>query len=269
MNRSARPKIMAIINATPDSFSDGGRFLDPSVAIEHGLRCLEQGADILDIGGESTRPQAEPVSAEEEIRRVIPIIEGLASRNTLISIDTTKPRVAEAALRAGAGFINDVSGGRDPDMLALAAKHEVPICLMHMRGTPETMQQSPRYTDVVKEVYEYLATRAEAALDAGIARDSIVVDPGIGFGKTADHNLRLLAELETFTRLGYQVLVGTSRKSFIGKTLGDLPVDDRLEGSLATVALAIWAGVSIVRVHDVRETRRVVDIVHAVREAGR
>lgn len=263
------PKVMAVINATPDSFSDGGRFLEPSAAIEHGLRCIEQGADILDIGGESTRPDADPVSTAEEIARVIPIIEGLAGSGAVISIDTMKPGVAEAAIQAGASFLNDVGGGSDPEMLTLAAKHRVSICLMHMRGTPKTMQDDPRYEDVVREVREYLATRAEAALDAGVDRGSIVIDPGIGFGKTVDHNLRLLAELEDLTSLGYRVLVGTSRKSFIGKVLGDLPVEDRLEGSLATAALAVSSGASIVRVHDVQETRRVVDMVYAVRGAGR
>jgi dihydropteroate synthase len=270
VNRSfGPPKVMAVINATPDSFSDGGRFLEPTAAIEHGLRCVEHGADILDIGGESTRPDADPVSTADEIARVAPVIEGLVGAGAVISIDTMKPAVAEAAILAGARFINDVSGGSDPEMLTLAANHGVPICLMHMRGTPKTMQDDPRYDDVVGEVRAYLATQAEAALDAGIDRDSIVIDPGIGFGKTVEHNLRLLADLEDLTTLGYRVLVGTSRKSFIGKVLGGLPVEDRLEGSLATAALAVMGGASIVRVHDVRETRRVVDMVYAVRGAGR
>jgi dihydropteroate synthase len=260
---------MGILNVTPDSFSDGGRFFDPEIAVKHAIALVEDGADILDIGGESTRPGADPVGVDEEIRRVVPVIE--AARGMLdvpISIDTAKAEVADAALDAGAVIVNDVSAGRfDPKMLELVARSGGAVILMHMLGEPRTMQKDPSYRDVVKDVRDFLAARAEAAIAAGVARDKIVVDPGFGFGKTREHNLRMLKELRAFTELGFPVLAGTSRKSFIGTTL-DLPVEERLEGTAATVALAVVNGAAIVRVHDPGPMRRVASMVEAVLEAG-
>jgi dihydropteroate synthase len=266
---SQRVHIMGIVNVTPDSFSDGGRFLDPDAAIEHGLRLADEGADIIDVGGESTRPGAVPVDAEAEADRVVRVVDALASKSGIpVSIDTTKASVARAALDAGAQVLNDVAAGRfDPEMLPLAAERKTPVVIMHMRGDPRTMQKTPVYDDVVGEIAGYLEDRAEAAVAAGIPRDRIVVDPGFGFGKTRDHNLVLLRRLREFRCLGFPILAGTSRKSFIGASLGDLPVDERLEGTAATVALSVANGASIVRVHDVREMARVVRMVEAVQDA--
>jgi dihydropteroate synthase len=264
-----RVHIMGIVNVTPDSFSDGGRYLDADAAVEHALRLADEGADVLDVGGESTRPGADPVSPEKEMERVLPVVEVLASKAVVaVSIDTSKAAVARAALEAGAQIVNDVAAGRfDPDVLSVAAERGAPVVLMHMRGEPRTMQQNPSYTDVVGEVAAFLDERAEAAITAGVPRDKIIIDPGFGFGKTREHNLTLLARLREFRCLGFPVLAGTSRKSFIGATLGDLPVDERLEGTAATVALAVANGASIVRVHDVREMRRVASMVEAVKAA--
>lgn len=258
---------MGILNITPDSFSDGGMFFDVEDALKQGIALAEDGADIIDIGGESTRPGAEPVDAREEISRVVPVIEALRGRiETPISIDTTKAAVAEAALDAGADIVNDVSAGRfDPQMLGLVAARGVPVVLMHMLGEPRTMQEAPTYEDATGEVSAFLVSRASAAQEAGVARNRIVVDPGFGFGKTREHNLMLLRNLRRFTDFGYPVLAGTSRKSFIGSTL-DLPVGERLEGTAATVALAVAGGVAIVRVHDVGPMRRVASMVEAVLE---
>jgi len=266
---SQRVHVMGIVNVTPDSFSDGGRFLDPDAAIEHGLRLADEGADLLDVGGESTRPGAEPVGAEAETDRVLRVVEALASKSGIpVSIDTTKAPVALAALDAGAQILNDVAAGRfDRDMFPLAAERRTPVVLMHMRGEPRTMQQTPVYGDVVGEIARYLEDRAEAAVAAGIARDKIIVDPGFGFGKTREHNLLLLRRMREFRCLGFPILAGTSRKSFVGAVLGDLPVDERLEGTAATVALSVANGASIVRVHDVREMARVVRMVEAVQAA--
>ena len=258
---------MGILNVTPDSFSDGGRFFDTEDALKQGISMAEDGADIIDIGGESTRPGAEPVGAAQEISRVVPVISALRERlDTAISIDTTKAEVAAAALDAGADVVNDVSAGRfDPQMLPLVSQRRVPVVLMHMLGEPRTMQQDPRYEDVTKEVKAFLEERAHAAQAAGVARDKIVIDPGFGFGKTREHNLELLRNLRRFTDLGYPVLAGTSRKTFIGATL-DLPVAERLEGTAATVALAVAGGAAIVRVHDAGPMRRVASMVEAVLE---
>jgi len=266
---SQRVHVMGIVNVTPDSFSDGGRFLDPEAAVEHGLRLAEEGADILDVGGESTRPGAAPVPAEEEVERVIPVVQTLAAKSGLpVSIDTSKASVAERALDAGAQIVNDVAAGRfDPAILEVVAERRAPIVLMHMRGEPRTMQKEPRYSDVVGEIVAFLAERADAAGAAGIGGDKIVVDPGFGFGKTREHNLVLLKRLREFRCLGFPIIAGTSRKSFVGATLGDLPVEERLEGTAATVALAVVNGTSIVRVHDVREMARVVMMVEAVQAA--
>jgi len=265
---SERTHVMGILNVTPDSFSDGGRFFDADDALKQGIALAEDGADIIDIGGESTRPGAEPVDAGEEISRVVPVIEALRERiETPISIDSTKAEVAAAALDAGADIVNDVSAGRfDTEMVGFVAARAVPVVLMHMLGEPRTMQEVPAYDDVVEDVAAFLASRAAAALDVGVARNKIIVDPGFGFGKTREHNLELLRNLRRFTELGYPVLAGTSRKSFIGTTL-DLPVGERLEGTAATVALAVAAGASIVRVHDVGPMRRVASMVEAVLRA--
>jgi dihydropteroate synthase len=263
---SQRVHVMGIVNVTPDSFSDGGRFFDRDAAVEHGLRLAEDGADILDVGGESTRPGAEPVNEHNESERVLPVVEALAQKSGVpVSIDTSKSSVAARALDAGAQIVNDVSAGRfDPEILGAVASRRAPLVLMHMLGEPRTMQRSPVYEDVVGEIISFLAERAEAAIAAGVARDKLVVDPGFGFGKAREHNLVLLKRLREFRALGAPVLAGTSRKTFIGATLGDLSVEDRLEGTAATVALAVTNGAAIVRVHDVREMARVVRMVEAV-----
>ena len=264
---SERTHVMGILNVTPDSFSDGGRFFDVEDALKQGIALAEDGSDIIDIGGESTRPGAHPVAADDEISRVVPVISALRERLDIpISIDTTKSAVAGAALDAGADIVNDVSAGRfDAEMLPLVASRAAPIVLMHMLGEPRTMQLDPTYEDVTREVATFLQTRAGSALAAGVVRDKIIVDPGFGFGKTRAHNLELLRNLRRFAALGYPVLAGTSRKSFIGATL-DLPVGERLEGTAATVALAVAGGAAIVRVHDAGPMRRVASMVEAVLE---
>ncbi|HAF70698.1 MAG: Dihydropteroate synthase [Acetothermia bacterium 64_32] len=261
-----RVLIMGILNVTPDSFSDGGRFLSPDAAVERALVMEGEGADIIDIGGESSRPGAEPVSVEEELGRVLPVLERLRGRLRIpISIDTTKAEVAEAALRAGASIVNDISALRfDPAMAPLVAEFGAGLVLMHMLGTPKTMQQSPHYDDVVREVRGFLAERAQYAQSQGIPREAIAVDPGIGFGKTVEHNLELLRRLPELVELGFPVLVGPSRKSFIGAIL-DLPVEERLEGTLAACAVAVVRGADILRVHDVRQVRRAADLAWHLR----
>lgn len=250
----SRPLVMGILNCTPDSFSDGGIFLARDAALAHARAMADEGADIIDVGGESTRPGAQPVSGAEEIERVVPVIERLAREIEVpISIDTSKPEVMRAACAAGASFINDVQALRAPGALAAAADLNVPVCLMHMQGEPRTMQQQPRYADVVAEVSAFLRERAAAALAAGVPRERIVVDPGFGFGKTAEHNLQLLRGLHAIADLGYPVLAGLSRKSMIGHLLG-LPVERRLHASVALALLAVQNGASIVRVHDVGPT---------------
>lgn len=253
---------MGIVNVTPDSFSDGGRWLDADAAIAHGERLRAAGADILDVGGESTRPGAAAVDAAEERRRVVPVVEALAAAGARVSVDTMKADVAAAALDAGATFVNDVAALRDPGMLPLVAERGCDVCLVHMRGEPRTMQEDPRYADVVDEVRAFLAERAQAALDAGVARDRIVVDPGIGFGKTVDHNLELLDRLDELAALGFPVLIGTSRKSFLGRIAGR-DADDRLAGTIATNVLALARGASIFRVHDVAPVRDALTVAAA------
>ncbi|MGK2938326.1 MAG: dihydropteroate synthase [Solirubrobacteraceae bacterium] len=245
---------MGIVNVTPDSFSDGGRWLDPSAAVAHGLQLASEGTAILDVGGESTRPGAAAVSAEEERRRVVPVVEGLTAAGARVSVDTMKAAVAEAALDAGATFVNDVAALRGPDMAALVADRGCDVCLVHMRGEPRTMQNDPQYDDVVDDVRAFLTARVEVALAAGVARERIVLDPGIGFGKTVDHNLELLDRLDELVALGFPILVGTSRKSFLGKIVGR-DADDRLPGTIATNVLALARGASIFRVHDVAPVR--------------
>ncbi|HWH05754.1 MAG TPA: dihydropteroate synthase [Gaiellaceae bacterium] len=263
-----RCRVMGILNVTPDSFSDGGRYFERDDAVARGLEMLEAGARIVDVGGESTRPGAEPVSQDEERSRVVPVIAGIRERrnDAVLSIDTMKADVAAAALEAGATFVNDVSAGRDPRMFKVVAEHGASICLMHMRGEPRTMQENPTYGDVVEEVRDELLRRAEAAVRAGVDPARIVIDPGIGFGKTREHNLRLLRRIDAFVQTGLPVLVGASRKSFIGLTL-DVPVDERLEGSLGVAAWCAIAGVWAVRVHDVRETARMLEMMTAVAES--
>jgi dihydropteroate synthase len=260
-----RTLVMGIVNVTPDSFSDGGRFLDPGAAVDHAMRMVDDGADILDVGGESTRPGSDPVPAVEEIDRVLPVIDGLVTKvSTPISIDTRKPAVAAAALDAGAVIVNDVSAAGAPGMLDVVRDRGAGLVLMHMLGEPKTMQRAPRYDDVVAEVGDYLRLRIDAAVAAGVDADRLVVDPGIGFGKDLDHNLTLMRHLDALLELGRPVLVGPSRKRFIGTLLGGLPADQRLEGTAAAVAWLVARGASIVRVHDVREIVRVVRVVDAI-----
>ena len=261
-----RTVVMAVLNVTPDSFYDGGRHFDTVRAIADGLALAQAGADVIDVGGESSRPGAEPVSEAAELARVIPVIEGLRRVcGVPISIDSCKAPVARAALDAGADIVNDISAlGFDPAMAALVANEKVPVVLMHMRGTPRTMQADPQYHDVVREVRDFLAERLYDAMDAGIDADSVILDPGIGFGKTIEHNIQLLRGLPVLTALGQPLLVGVSRKAFIGKILG-LTADQRLEGSLAAAVAAVLGGANIVRVHDVAETCRAVRVADALR----
>jgi dihydropteroate synthase len=256
--------ILGILNVTPDSFSDGGRFLDPARAVAHGLALIAEGADALDVGGESTRPGAQGVDGQEELRRVLPVIEGLRAGTDLpLSIDTRKPGVARAALAAGASVVNDIGALRDPAMRAAVRDAGAEAILMHMQGNPGTMQGDPRYGDVVKEVGEFLLARASGAEADGIPRDRLILDPGIGFGKRLEHNLAILKRLPELVALGYPVLVGPSRKSFLGEILG-LPVEERLEGTAAAVACAVMGGAAMVRVHDVKEMLRVVRVAEAL-----
>ncbi len=257
--------VMGVLNITPDSFSDGGRFFDKDRAIEHSLKMAADGAAIIDIGAESTRPGAELVSADEQITRAIPVIEAIAKKTSVpISIDTYNAEVAEAALEAGAAMINDITALSDEQMGRLAAKRKVPLILMHMQGTPRTMQIEPKYGDVVNEVLDFLLARAKKAQQFGIEKDRIFVDPGIGFGKTTEHNLLLLKSIDRFVNGGYRVLVGPSRKAFIGKITGRENPAERIFGTAATVALCVAAGVSIVRVHDVAEMVDVVRVTNTV-----
>lgn len=260
--------VMGILNVTPDSFSDGGEFFDTDKAVARGLEMVRQGAAILDIGPESTRPGAAPVSVDEQIRRAVPVIRRLREHSAIpISIDTRDPEVAEAAMDAGASMLNDITALNDEAMAQLALRRKVPVILMHMQGTPETMQQAPRYADVVAEVLEFLMERAKFAESLGVPKEWIIVDPGIGFGKTTEHNLCLLKRLELFAGLGYRLLVGPSRKRFIGQLTGRDNPADRIAGTAAVVALAAMKGASIVRVHDVADMVDVVRMVSAVQSA--
>jgi dihydropteroate synthase len=264
---TSRTHVMGILNVTPDSFSDGGRFFKPEQAVRHGMEMAEQGADFIDVGGESTRPGSEPLPVDEELRRVLPVIERLAkSVEVPISIDTYKSEVATRALNAGAVLVNDISGLHfDPRVADVAAAAKASLVLMHIKGTPRTMQLHPEYDDLVGEISTYLEEGVRIARGKGI--DQIIVDPGIGFGKTLEHNLELLRRLEEFQHLGCPVLVGPSRKSFIGKLLGGLPAEERLEGTIAAVTLAVAHGANIVRVHDVQAMKRVVTVADAIARA--
>lgn len=261
-----RPLAMGILNVTPDSFSDGGTYAAPDQAVAAARAMADSGAALIDIGGESTRPGAHRISPKEQIGRVLPVIQRLAGRvNAVLSIDTTRAEVARAALDAGALLINDISGGtEDPAMLPLAAQRQAPIVLMHMQGQPATMQADPHYGDVVREVKQYLADRLEAAARAGIRPENVLLDPGIGFGKTADHNLTLLRELRQLTQLGRPLLLGTSRKGFIGRITGETDAAQRLFGTAATVAWCVANGAAIVRVHDVAAMVKVVRMIAAI-----
>ncbi|OGW59847.1 MAG: dihydropteroate synthase [Nitrospirae bacterium RIFCSPHIGHO2_02_FULL_42_12] len=258
--------LMGVINITPDSFSDGGLFFDPEKAFEHGLRLEAEGADILDIGGESTRPGAVPLPVEEEIRRVIPVIQSLSTRVKVpISIDTYKAEVARLAIEAGASIVNDISALRfDPEMVNIVKKYKIPVVLMHMLGRPSNMQVNPVYKDVVKEVYEFLRERIDYAVRNGIFKEKIIIDPGIGFGKRLNDNILLIRHLEVFKELSCPVLIGPSRKSFIGEIL-NLPVKERFHGTAAVAAIAIMKGVNIIRVHDVKEMKQLAKMADSIR----
>jgi dihydropteroate synthase len=267
VGRRDRVLVMGIVNVTPDSFYDGGRFSTPGDAIERGLRMVDEGADIIDVGGESTRPGARPISVQEEMDRALPVVEGIHRRSPVhVSIDTTKGVVAGEAVSLGARIINDVSALRfDERMAAVAAGAGAFVVLMHMLGSPETMQQTPSYTDVIKEVRSFLVERIRSAVEAGIDAEKIFVDPGIGFGKTLDHNLTILSDLARLAELGPPVLVGVSRKSFLGAIL-DAPSDDRIEGTIVANTAAILNGASIIRVHDAKEGRRTADVAARLRK---
>ncbi|HHZ92126.1 TPA: dihydropteroate synthase [Candidatus Poribacteria bacterium] len=260
-----RTLIMGILNVTPDSFSDGGRFASTQHAVKNAKKMVDDGADIIDIGGESSRPGADPVSVDEELERVIPVVRGVTDETeAIISVDTCKAAVADQALQAGADMINDITALRfDPDIVHVVAEANASIILMHMQGNPRTMQQTPAYTNLIDEVSLFLQESIEFAESNGVAPGRIFIDPGIGFGKTVQHNLEILRQLDQFKRLGKPMLIGTSRKSFIGKIL-DLPVECRLEGTAATVAWSIAGGVDIVRVHDVKPMKRVAKMTDAI-----
>ena len=259
---------MGILNVTPDSFSDGGRHFGFDSAVSAGLRMWELGADLIDVGGESTRPGSNPVEVEEELRRTVPVVEALAGKGCHVSIDTMKPQVAAVALDAGAFLVNDVSGLRNPEMLELVQSRQSWVCIMHMKGEPRTMQSRPVYSDVVQEIRDYLIHIAGLL---ALPHEQIWIDPGIGFGKTLAHNVALLKHLDRFVETGYPVLVGVSRKTFIGRVLNTeaepLPIEERLEGTLATQAYAQLLGAKVIRAHDVLESRRVIDMLSAIRAA--
>jgi dihydropteroate synthase len=257
------PKVMGIVNVTPDSFSDGGRFSSADKAIAHAHDLVAQGADILDIGGESTRPGATPVPLDEELNRVIPVIEGLAGIGIPLSIDTYKPEVMREAIKAGVDIVNDVCALQEPQALEIVAASDVGVCLMHMQGRPQNMQQDPQYQDVVKEVYDFLQARLAAAEQAGIAKTRITLDPGFGFGKRTAHNLALLEGLSTLQKLGAPLLIGLSRKSVLGQVAG-ADVNERLYASLAASVIAVMKGANIVRVHDVKATVEALKVASAV-----
>ena len=267
LNPKRETLVMGIVNVTPDSFSDGGKFFSPEVAISHASKLITQGADIIDIGGESTRPGAEQVSESKELKRVIPVIEKIRNDNPtiLISIDTTKASVAKHAVEAGADIINDVSGlSFDNNMIGIVESFNIPIVIMHMKGNPQNMQLNPEYKDIVNEILDFFKMKIKIAIQSGINRSMIILDPGIGFGKTVEHNFELLSRLNEFNVLELPIMIGPSRKSFIGITL-DLPPEDRLEGTAAAVSAGVMNGASIVRVHDVKSMKRVVRIIEKVR----
>jgi dihydropteroate synthase len=261
----SRPLVMGIINVTPDSFSDGGRYADTQAAVAYGLQLVQEGADILDIGGESTRPGATPVALEQELARVLPVIESLSQQVAVpISVDTYKPQVMRAAILAGASIVNDVRALQEPGAIAALSGSDAGVCLMHAKGTPQNMQDNPLYDDVVAEVTAFLQGRAQALQDAGVARDRICIDPGFGFGKRSWHNVALLRGLPALCDLGYPVLVGLSRKSVLGQIAGG-EVENRLSASIAAAVLAVMKGAAIIRVHDVKATVEALKIVQAIK----
>ncbi len=262
------PLIMGILNVTPDSFFDGGRYDTEEAAIEYALRMVEEGADIIDVGGESTRPYAEEVGLEEELKRVIPVIEKISARSDVfISIDTYKSKVAQAACLAGAQMINDISGLTfDPQMAHIAGEMRAYVVIMHTKGTPKNMQENPYYEDVISEISEFFRKQMDTAIQAGITEERIILDPGIGFGKRVEDNLRILKMLGEFKKIGRPLLIGTSMKSFIGKVTGST-LEERLEGTLASLAVSIMNGADILRVHDVKSAQKVAKLVHAVMES--
>ena len=257
--------LMGILNVTPDSFSDGGHYFKKNSAVKHALKMVDEGADIIDIGGESTKPFSDPVSLDEELSRVLPVIEALRKETDVcISIDTTKSEVANQALKVGASIINDVSAMEfDKDMVDIALKFDCPIVLMHMKGVPKNMQENPQYSSLISDIISYLNTRIDFVLSKGVDRKKIIIDPGIGFGKSVENNFEIINNLNQFTKLGYPVLLGASRKSFIGITL-DVPEDDRIEGSLAANVIGLQKGVSVFRVHDVDQTRKALTIAKKI-----
>ena len=259
--------IMGILNITPDSFSDGGRHFDPARAVDHALLMVDEGADIIDIGGESTRPGSDPVALDEEIRRTVPVIEAIAKRVSVpISIDTYKAAVAKQALDAGAGIVNDISSLRfDPEMPKIVAEYKVPVVLMHIKGTPKNMQTNPSYAALIPEITDYFRESIRLAVQAGISEEMLILDPGIGFGKTFEHNLQILNRLSGFRVLGKPLLVGPSRKAFIGKILNGAPPSERIEGTAAAVTASILHGAHIVRVHDVKEMAKVAKVADAIK----
>jgi len=264
---SRKTYIMGILNVTPDSFSDGGLHFDKTSAVDRGLRMFDAGADIIDIGGESTRPGSEPLPLGEELRRVIPVIESLSAKVTVpISIDTYKAEVARRALDAGASIVNDISGLRfDPGMAGVVSAYKVPVVVMHIKGSPRNMQQSPVYEDLIPEILDYLRGSIGIALEAGVSEEKIIIDPGIGFGKTFDHNLEILHNLDRFALLGRPVLIGPSRKAFIGRILDNAPPQERIYGTAAAVAISIMKEANIIRVHDVMEMVQVARVADAVK----
>lgn len=267
---SKKTYLMGILNVTPDSFSDGGRYFDSAHAIKRAYEMVEDGADILDIGGESTRPGSEAVSIEEEISRTIPVIKELSKNIKVpISIDTYKAEVARKALDAGASMVNDISGFRfDPDMPRVVSEYNVPVVLMHIKGTPKDMQLNPEYEALIPEIMDYLRISIRLAVKFGISEDMIIIDPGIGFGKTFDHNLEIINNLKEFASLEKPILVGPSRKAFIGKILDDAPVSERLEGTAAAVAVSIANGANIIRVHDIKEMAKVAKVADAIKRVS-
>ena len=266
---SARTLVMGVVNVTPDSFSDGGRYFAPGAAVAHARQLLAEGADLLDLGAESTRPGAPPVTVAEQLRRLVPVLEALAADpRVCVAVDTSSAEVAARALELGARVVNDVTALADPGMAAAVTHGGAGLVLMHMAGTPATMQRDPRYEDVTLAVCRHLAGRLDAAVEAGVPAECVALDPGIGFGKTVQHNLELLARLQELDGLGRPLLVGVSRKSFLGRTL-DLPVDQRLEGGLAATAVAVFLGARVVRTHDVAATLRAVRVADALRAARR
>ena len=265
----SKPIIMGILNVTPDSFSDGGSYPSTKCAVNKAMIMIEQGATIIDVGGESTRPGSERVSAIEQKRRIIDVISQLTKvmpKNTIISVDTTSSEVAEAAINLGVGMINDISGGKDDNnMMSLVADNNLYYCIMHMQGSPKTMQDNPKYKNVVSEIIDFLTTQSEKAIKCGIRKDKIILDPGIGFGKKTEHNLEILKNLKEFSSLGYYTLLGTSRKKIFGEISGSNNPADRVSGTCATSALGVMSGVNIFRVHDVWQNKQAIDIAYSIK----